>query len=87
MPFNASQNPYEAAQKFIDRTKIPATYLDQIAAHIVANAQGVSLDQPMPDAPSRPGSDPWGSDQRYRPGGDTGQLFPQLSHPPFLTSL
>lgn len=68
LPFNVSQNPYDAAQKFLDRTKLPQTYLEQIAAHIVANTQGVSLDQPMQDAPSAPGSDPWGSDQRYRPG-------------------
>lgn len=68
LPFNVSQNPYDAAQKFLDRTKLPQTYLEQIAAHIVANTQGVSLDQPMPDVPSAPGSDPWGSNQRYRPG-------------------
>ncbi|KAG9241958.1 WD40-repeat-containing domain protein [Calycina marina] len=82
LPFNASQNPYEAAQKFLDRTKLPQTYLEQIAAHIVANAQGVSLDQPMADAPSGPGSDPWGSDQRYRP--DTAQAPTPAALPKYL---
>ncbi|KAH8588435.1 WD40-repeat-containing domain protein [Bisporella sp. PMI_857] len=76
LPFNVSQNPYDAAQKFLERNKLPITYLEAVAAHIVGNSQGVSLDAPMADVPSGPGSDPWGSDQRYRPDGAPTQATP-----------
>lgn len=69
LPFNVNQNPYEAATKFLENNKLPMTYLDAVASHIVANSQGATLGETA-EAPSTAGSDPWGSDQRYRPGGD-----------------
>ena len=70
LPYNLSENPYEAATKFIETNKLPISYLDQVANFITTNTQGATLGQTT-DAPSGPGSDPWGSDNRYRPGGDT----------------
>jgi phospholipase A-2-activating protein len=70
LPYNLSQNPYEAATKFIENNKLPITYLDQVANFITSNTQGATLGQSS-EAPSAPGSDPWGSDNRYRPGGDS----------------
>lgn len=70
LPYNLSQNPYEAATKFIENNKLPISYLDQVANFITTNTQGATLGQTS-EAPSAPGSDPWGSDNRYRPGGDT----------------
>jgi phospholipase A-2-activating protein len=70
LPYNLSQNPYEAATKFIENNKLPISYLDQVANFITTNTQGATLGQSS-EAPSGPGSDPWGSDNRYRPGGDT----------------
>jgi len=69
LPYNLSQNPYEAATKFIADNEIPMTYLDQVANFITSNTQGATIGQSQ-DTASAPGSDPWGSDQRYRPGGD-----------------
>ncbi|KAJ5191230.1 uncharacterized protein N7498_010215 [Penicillium cinerascens] len=66
LPYNASQNPYEAATKFIGDNELPMTYLDQVANFITQNTQGATLGQSQESAP--PGSDPWGSDRRYRPG-------------------
>ncbi|KAJ5149276.1 hypothetical protein N7448_000854 [Penicillium atrosanguineum] len=66
LPYNASQNPYEAATKFIGDNELPMTYLDQVANFITQNTQGATLGQSQDSAP--PGSDPWGSDRRYRPG-------------------
>ncbi|KAJ5665557.1 uncharacterized protein N7477_008005 [Penicillium maclennaniae] len=66
LPYNASQNPYEAATKFIGDNELPMTYLDQVANFITQNTQGATLGQSQDAAP--PGSDPWGSDRRYRPG-------------------
>ena len=70
LPYNLSQNPYEAATKFIENNKLPITYLDQVANFITSNTQGATLGQSA-EAPSAPGSDPWGSDNRYRPGGES----------------
>jgi phospholipase A-2-activating protein len=65
LPFNATQNPYEAAQKFLDDNELPAAYLDQVAQFIITNSQGATIGQQQ-DA--GPGSDPWGMESRYRPG-------------------
>jgi phospholipase A-2-activating protein len=65
LPYNLSQNPYEAATKFIEKNELPISYLDQVANFITTNTQGATIGgQPEPQGQS----DPWGSDNRYRPG-------------------
>ena len=66
LPFNLSQNPYEAATKFIHDNELPVTYLDQVANFIITNTQGSTLDQTS--QPQAAGSDPYGMENRYRPG-------------------
>lgn len=66
LPYNVSQNPYEAATKFIQDNELPMGYLDQVANFIVQNTQGATIGQPTQETP--PGADPWGQDRRYRPG-------------------
>jgi phospholipase A-2-activating protein len=68
LPYNISQNPYEAARKFVEDNKLPITYLDQVANFIVSNTQGATLGQSSNSATAPPGSDPWGTESRYRPG-------------------
>jgi phospholipase A-2-activating protein len=65
LPYNLSQNPYEAATKFIQDNELPISYLDQVANFITTNTKGATIGQ-TEQAPV--GSDPWGSDNRYRPG-------------------
>ena len=65
LPYNLSQNPYEAATKFIQDNELPITYLDQVANFITTNTQGATLGQQVPSEPA--GTDPWGSG-RYMPG-------------------
>ena len=65
LPYNLSQNPYEAATKFIQDNELPMTYLDQVANFITTNTQGATLGQQAPPEPV--GADPWGSG-RYMPG-------------------
>jgi phospholipase A-2-activating protein len=65
LPYNVSQNPYEAATKFIQDNELPMSYLDQVAQFIVQNTQGATLGQSSQEPA---GSDPWGQDRRYRPG-------------------
>ncbi|KAI9676456.1 MAG: hypothetical protein M1817_000613 [Caeruleum heppii] len=75
LPYNLSENPYEAATKFIQNNELPMTYLDQVANFITTNAQGATLGQTQASAPQ--GADPWGTESRYRPGeATTGQPSP-----------
>lgn len=72
LPFNTTQNPYEAAQKFLNDNELPAAYLDQVAQFIITNTQGATIGQSQN---AGPGSDPWGQESRYRPG-DAGAPAP-----------
>ena len=67
LPFNLSQNPYEAATLFLQDNELPATYLDQVANFITTNTQGATIGQQQSSRPP-PGADPWGTESRYRPG-------------------
>ena len=72
LPYNTTQNPYEAAQKFLNDNELPAAYLDQVAQFIITNTQGATIGQQQG---AGPGSDPWGQENRYRPG-DVGSAAP-----------
>ena len=65
LPYNLSQNPYEAATKFLQDNELPMSYLDQTAKFITDNTEGATLGQPSQPEPA--GADPWGSG-RYVPG-------------------
>lgn len=45
LPYNVTQNPYEAATKFIADNELPKTYLEQVANFIVQNTQGATIGQ------------------------------------------
>lgn len=45
LPYNLSQNPYEAAKKFVHENELPVTYLDQVANFIIQNTQGATIGQ------------------------------------------
>lgn len=74
LPFNTGQNPYEAAQKFIGDNELPISYLDQVANFILTNTQGATIGSSQQT--QAPGGDPWGSENRYRPG-EAGAPEPQ----------
>ena len=65
LPYNLSQNTYEAATKFIQDNELPMSYLDQVANFITSNTQGATLGPPSQPEPAA--VDPWGSG-RYIPG-------------------
>ena len=74
LPYNATQNPYEVARKFVSDNELPLSYMDQVANFIVSNTQGTAIGEQQT---ALPGSDPWGTESRYRPGDvDTGQAVP-----------
>ncbi|GAA5938439.1 hypothetical protein JCM3775_000892 [Rhodotorula graminis] len=43
LPYNTAQNPYAAAQDFLNANELPMGYIDQIAAFIEQNTGGVKL--------------------------------------------
>ena len=69
LPYNLSQNPYEAATKFIEDNELPISYLDQVANFITTSTQGATIGQASQVPQNAPaGADPWGMENRYRPG-------------------
>ena len=66
LPYNLSQNPYEAATKFLQDNELPMGYLDQVANFIVTNTRGATIGQDQ--QPQETGPDPFGMESRYRPG-------------------
>lgn len=45
LPFNATDNPYTAAERFLADNDLPALYADQVVRFITLNTEGVQLDQ------------------------------------------
>ncbi len=62
LPYNLSENPYEAATKFLGNNELPISYIDEVAKFIVSNTKGATIGQTA-EAPA----DPYGSDSRYKP--------------------
>ena len=48
LALNASDNPYEVADKFVTRYELPLSHRDQIVQFIVSNTGSKVLDQPAP---------------------------------------
>ncbi|KAJ1568201.1 hypothetical protein HK405_003290, partial [Cladochytrium tenue] len=69
LPYNATENPYTAAQRFIDLHELSQDFLDQIADFIVKNTGGADI------GPAQPGAyaDPFTGGSRYVPGGGSAQ--------------
>ncbi len=66
LPYNLSQNPYEAATKFLQDNELPMGYIDQVANFITASTKGATIGQTQ--QAQAPAPDPWGTESRYRPG-------------------
>ena len=48
LPFNATDDPWVAAQAFIHRHELSQAFLDQVANFIVENTKGVTLGGGLP---------------------------------------
>lgn len=72
LPYNVTENPYDAARRFLDANELPGTYLDQVAHFITTNSEGVDL------TAQAPVSDPYGT--RYIPGAGDSEPAPSPSH-------
>lgn len=68
LPYNLSENPYARAQKFINDNELSQNFLDEVAKFIVSNTQGATIGE---TAEASSGPDPYGTESRYRPEGET----------------
>ncbi|KAI9571401.1 WD40-repeat-containing domain protein [Boletus coccyginus] len=66
LPFNVSENPYTAAQRFLQQNDISMNYMDEVARFIEKNTAGVSLGNDSNYV------DPFTGASRYQPS--TGHL-------------
>jgi len=64
LPFNLTDDPWMAAQKFLDKNEISQMFLDQVANFIIKNTKGVTIGEP-----TNVSSDPFTGGGRYIPGG------------------
>jgi phospholipase A-2-activating protein len=64
LPYNLTDNPYEAATKFLGDNELPISYIDQVAQFIVTNTKGATIGQ----STEPPSTDPFGTESRYQPG-------------------
>lgn len=55
LPYNLNQNPYDAATKFLEKNKLPVSYLETVANFIVKNTSGATIGQEAESS-----SDPYG---------------------------
>jgi phospholipase A-2-activating protein len=79
LPYNLSQNPYEAATKFLGDNELPISYIDEVAKFIVNNTKGATIGQTT-EAPS---ADPYGTESRYLPD-QAAQQKKYLPHTEYL---
>ncbi|KAJ9121468.1 hypothetical protein QFC22_002084 [Naganishia vaughanmartiniae] len=68
LPYNVSENPYDAAQKFLSNNELPMTYVDQVIKFIESNTGGVSLGSGSSAAAGY--VDPFTGGSRYQPAGN-----------------
>ncbi|KAJ2873704.1 WD repeat protein Lub1 [Coemansia aciculifera] len=68
LPFNVTENPYGAAQKFLERNGINLDHLDTVANFIIKNTDGVQLGS----GDESVSADPFTGGNRYVPGQSTG---------------
>ncbi|KAJ2849937.1 WD repeat protein Lub1 [Coemansia brasiliensis] len=68
LPFNASENPYTAAQRFLERHELSMEHLDTVANFIIKNADGVQLGTQKTDS----FADPFTGGNRYVPAQSQG---------------
>jgi phospholipase A-2-activating protein len=74
LPYNASDNPYQAAQDFIEKNDLDPSFLDQVANFITQNAKPITLGG---EENASGFADPFTGGNRYVPGGSVSNHQPQ----------
>ncbi|TFY66674.1 hypothetical protein EVG20_g4413 [Dentipellis fragilis] len=66
LPYNANENPYGAAQRFLEANELPMNYVDQVVQFIEKNSAGVNI------GGGEEYADPFTGASRYRGAPSTG---------------
>lgn len=80
LPYNLSENPYEAATKFLGDNELPISYIDEVAKFIVTNTKGATIGQ----SAEVPSADPYGTEARYKPEQTAQSAKKYLPHTEYL---
>lgn len=75
LPFNRTEDPWHAAQKFIHKNDLPQVYLEQVANFVITNANLMTL---PPAGAAQDFVDPFTGEGRYMPGSDTTVAAPAV---------
>ncbi|TFY76722.1 hypothetical protein EWM64_g7288 [Hericium alpestre] len=67
LPYNVNENPFAAAQRFLERNELPLTYVDQVVQFIEKNTAGVNI------GGNEEYMDPFTGASRYRGTGQAAQ--------------
>jgi len=78
LPYNITEDPWHAAQKFIHKHNLSQMFLDQIANFIVTNTKGMTL-----GSQSNQAQDPFTGANRYIPGSSVPAGLPTQGQDPF----
>ncbi|CCM00008.1 uncharacterized protein FIBRA_02033 [Fibroporia radiculosa] len=62
LPYNVDENPYTAAQRFLQKQELPMTYLDEVVRFIEKNTSGVNI-----GGGGNQFADPFTGASRYQP--------------------
>ncbi|KAH9043072.1 WD40-repeat-containing domain protein [Lactarius pseudohatsudake] len=74
LPYNANENPFSAAQRFLEKNDLPLSYVDQVVQFIEKNTGGVNL------GGNEEFVDPFTGTTRYRPPGPTSSVPPTSAY-------
>lgn len=69
LPYNITEDPWFAAQKFIDKNQLSQLFLDQVANFIVQNTKGMQITATSTNGGGSNFADPFTGGNRYIPGG------------------
>ncbi|KAF8274866.1 phospholipase A-2-activating protein [Lactarius quietus] len=70
LPYNANENPFSAAQRFLEKNDLPLSYIDQVVQFIEKNTGGINL------GGNEESVDPFTGSTRYRPPNSTPSAQP-----------
>ncbi|KAI0306420.1 phospholipase A-2-activating protein [Multifurca ochricompacta] len=74
LPYNANENPFTAARRFLEQNDLPLSYIDQVVHFIEKNTGGVNLGR------NEEYVDPFTGASRHRPSASTSSVTPASAY-------
>lgn len=77
LPYNATENPYMAAERFLAANELPGTYTEEVVRFINQNTAGISLDQQNASGAPSAVENPYLTTTKAVPANVSSGFFPQ----------